>query len=109
VAAAAPEAPLAKAQSEPRPRHQRGERGGERGADRSRDRPEAARAQPDRDSGSRDIGARESGAPVIGFGDDIPAFMLIRRRGAGSASVDAPGFVPGPELSATDEPDEDHG
>jgi superfamily II DNA/RNA helicase len=109
VAAATPEAPVAKMQSEPRPRHQRGERGGERGGDRGRDRPEAARAQPDRDSASRDNGARESGAPVIGFGDDIPAFMLIRRRGAGSASVDAPGFVPGPELSATDETDEDQG
>jgi superfamily II DNA/RNA helicase len=109
VTAAAPEAPAAKAPPEPRARHQRGERGGARGGDRGRERPEAPRAQPDRDSANRDNGARETGAPVIGFGDDIPAFMLIRRRGAGSASVDAPGFVPGPELSATDETDEDQG
>jgi superfamily II DNA/RNA helicase len=107
AAAAAPapasEAPVAKAQAEPRARHQRGDRGGDRGGDRNRERPEAPRAQPDRDNGGR-----ETGAPVIGFGDDIPAFMLIRRRGAGSASVDAPGFVPGPELAAAAEDDEDH-
>jgi superfamily II DNA/RNA helicase len=114
VTAAAPEAPVAKASPEPRARHQRGERSGARGGDRGRERPEAPRAQPDRDSASRDSaardnGARETGAPVIGFGDDIPAFMLIRRRSAGTASVDAPGFVPGPELSATDETDEDQG
>ncbi len=106
--AAAPEAPAAKAQQpEPRARHQRGERGGERGGDRGRERPEAPRADASRAQPDRDNGARDSGAPVIGFGDDIPAFMLIRRRGSGSASVDAPGFVPGPELSAADETDED--
>jgi hypothetical protein len=44
---------------------------------------------------------------VVGFGDDIPAFMLIRRRGAGSASVDAPGFVAGPDLPPEPEDDED--
>jgi hypothetical protein len=55
------------------------------------------RSQPDLDRGP----------PVIGFGDDIPAFMLIRRRGGGTASVDAPGFVPGPDLTTEPEDDED--
>jgi hypothetical protein len=105
--AATPEAPAAKAHAEPRARHQRGERGGERGGDRSRERPEAHRADAPRAQPDRDNGSRDTGAPVIGFGDDIPAFMLIRRRGAGTASVDAPGFVPGPELSAAAEDDED--
>jgi len=43
---------------------------------------------------------RDLGPSVIGFGDDIPAFMLIRRRGSGVQSLDAPGFVPGGESDA---------
>ena len=55
------------------------------------------RSQPDQDRGP----------PIIGFGDDIPAFMLIRRRGSGTASVDALDFVAGPDLSPELEDDED--
>jgi superfamily II DNA/RNA helicase len=95
-AAAKPAAPAAKAKAVPPAPAAAAEPAAKPQSDgRSRGprRAEAPRAQPERDNG-----ARESGAPVIGFGDDIPAFMLIRRRGGGSASVDAPGFVPGPEL-----------
>jgi superfamily II DNA/RNA helicase len=76
------------------------------GRSRAPRRADASRAQPDRaldrdrQSGARESGARETGAPIIGFGDDTPAFMLIRRRSAGTASVDAPGFVAGPDLDA---------
>jgi superfamily II DNA/RNA helicase len=112
-------------QSQPRAQTPRRERGGQRGRDRSDaphgDRP--ARVQQG-NGGAGNGGARSSaaaaseaprrgqpdperGAAVVGFGDDIPAFMLIRRRGAGSASVDAPGFVAGPDLPPEPEDDED--
>ncbi len=102
AAAAAPEAATttaAKAQPEPRARNQRGERG--------RERPEAPRAQPAAEAQRRAQPDRDTGAPVIGFGDEIPAFMLIRRKGTGAASVDAAGFVPGPDLGSAVEDDED--
>jgi hypothetical protein len=31
---------------------------------------------------------RESGPNVLGFGNDVPAFMLIRKRGPAQAQVD---------------------
>ncbi|WP_459698053.1 DEAD/DEAH box helicase [Acidisoma sp. C75] len=71
---AAAEAPAPRAAEEPR-RTARGPQ------DRERDR--------DRDSGS----------PVIGFGAEIPAFMLVRRRSQGVESLDAPDFVPHAEES----------
>jgi superfamily II DNA/RNA helicase len=36
---------------------------------------------------------RDAGPSVVGFGDNVPAFMLIRRRGHGVESVDATDFV----------------
>jgi superfamily II DNA/RNA helicase len=61
---------------------------------------ERGRRGPDRD--------RDLGASVTGFGDDVPAFMLIRRRGSGTQSVDAPGFVPGgdSDVMTADDSDE---
>ena len=50
---------------------------------------------------------RDSGAPVIGFGDEIPAFMLIRRKSRGTESLDAPNFVPGSDIADDRETDED--
>jgi superfamily II DNA/RNA helicase len=64
----------------------------ERGEDRNR------RGPSDRD--------RDLGPPVVGFGDDIPAFMLIRRRGAGVASVDAPDFVVDETSTKTEAPED---
>lgn len=67
----------------------------------------AARRQPAEERGRRGPD-RDLGPSVTGFGDDIPAFMLIRRRGSGMQSVDAPSFVPGGEsdVMAADDGDE---
>jgi superfamily II DNA/RNA helicase len=89
----------------------------ERGDQRGRDRAEAARPQAST-SGANTSGAAaegqrrnqpdpERGPPIVGFGDEIPAFMLIRRRGSGTVSVDVPGFVAGPDLAPEPEDDED--
>ena len=68
-----------------RPRRERG--GGERGGgERSNaDRPSARREEPRRDEPRREDRDRnqradEQGAPVIGFGDEVPAFMLLPTR-----------------------------
>jgi superfamily II DNA/RNA helicase len=79
----------------------------ERGDQRGLDRPETARTQPPAEAQPRRQPDPERGPQVVGFGDDVPAFMLIRRRGAGTASVDAAGFVPGPDLPPEAEDDED--
>jgi superfamily II DNA/RNA helicase len=79
----------------------------ERGDQRGRDRSETARAQQAAEAQRRSQSDSDRGPPVVGFGDDIPAFMLIRRRGSGTASVDAPGFVAGPDLPPEPEDDED--
>ncbi len=112
-AKAAPAAPpVQKAEPAARPPATTGRGGPPPRRDRGgRDRAETPRAQPAPEAPRRAAAERdrerESGAPVIGFGDDIPAFMLIRRRGAGSASLDAPDFVPGPDLPPEAEDDED--
>ncbi|WP_406566081.1 DEAD/DEAH box helicase [Acidisoma silvae] len=68
------------------------------------------RAKPDRgDQGARPNRDRggDLGPSVVGFGDEIPAFMLVRRRSQGVASVDAPGFVAGEDRPAdTDAPED---
>jgi superfamily II DNA/RNA helicase len=84
----------------------------ERGDQRGRDRSEPARPPSSNNGAAPDAQRRsqpdvERGPPIVGFGDDIPAFMLIRRRGSGAASVDAPGFVAGPDLAPEPEDDED--
>jgi superfamily II DNA/RNA helicase len=98
AAAQAEAAPARRERSDNRPDH--------RADHRARNGSEAARPQPAEPQARRQPDT-DRGPPVIGFGDDIPAFMLIRRRGAGTASVDAPGFVPGPDLSPEAEDDED--
>jgi superfamily II DNA/RNA helicase len=96
------------AKAQPRAQAPRRERGDQRG----RDRAEAARpsstgtGQP-AEAQRRNQPDADRGPPVVGFGDDIPAFMLIRRRGSGTASVDSPGFVAGPDLPPEPEDDED--
>ncbi len=68
--------------------------------DQRRDEPQRDREEPrrrdrerdrdrDRDR-ERDRGERTDGPPVRGFGNDIPAFMLIRRRGPLKAILDEP-------------------
>lgn len=64
------------------------------------DRHERSDAAPRRDRGGNDLGPS-----VVGFGDDIPAFMLIRRRSQGVASIDAPGFVSSEDMPGTDAPE----
>ena len=90
----------------------------ERGDQRGRDRHESTRPQSSNTQSSSNGAVAEAprrsqpdtdrGPPIVGFGDDIPAFMLIRRRGAGTASVDVAGFVAGPDLASEPEDDEDH-
>ena len=85
-----------------------------RGDNRGRERNESARPHPAADAPrgrqpETDRSPTDRGPPVIGFGDEIPAFMLIRRHGSGTASVDAAGFVPGPDLLPGAEDDEDQG
>jgi superfamily II DNA/RNA helicase len=53
-----------------------------------RDREDTRRRERDRDRGDR--GDRNDGPPVRGFGNEIPAFMLIRRRGPLKAILDQP-------------------
>ena len=65
--------------------------------------PRQAESAPRRD---RDRGG-DLGPSVVGFGDDIPAFMLIRRRSQGVESVDAPDFVPSDERTAPTDVSED--
>ena len=79
----------------------------ERGEQRGRERSATARAPQAAEAQRRSQSDPDRGPPVVGFGDDIPAFMLIRRRGSGTASVDAPGFVAGPDLPPEPEDDED--
>jgi superfamily II DNA/RNA helicase len=118
--AADPTAAGSGAKPQPTPAAPRRERGDPRGRDRQEPaRQGSARAQSGHGGASTSGAAAEAprrgqpevdrGPPVVGFGDDIPAFMLIRRRGSGTASVDAPGFVPGPDLPPEPEDDEDHG
>nr|WP_227306907.1 DEAD/DEAH box helicase [Acidisoma cellulosilyticum] len=100
-AKAAPEAQVAETrQAAPRPTEPR----------QPEPRQSEPRAKPDRGDQSarpyRDRGG-DLGPSVVGFGEDIPAFMLVRRRSQGVASVDAPGFVPGDESQARAEASED--
>jgi superfamily II DNA/RNA helicase len=54
-----------------------------------RDREDTRRRDRDRDR-DRDRGDRNDGPPVRGFGNDVPAFMLLRRRGPLKAVLDEP-------------------
>ena len=65
---------------------ERGDRGADRNADRNAERGGDRNRDRDRDRGR---GRRDDdlGAPVVGFGDDVPAFMLIRYRKARPADV----------------------
>jgi superfamily II DNA/RNA helicase len=87
----------------------RGARGpGQPTRDRGAARQDAPRTLPSGDHATRRAQLdRDNGAPVIGFGDDIPAFMLIRRRSSGIASVDVPGFVAGADPVPEGEDDKD--
>ena len=58
--------------------------------------PSAAPAEerrPPRGNADRGERERDASPSVVGFGDNIPAFMLIRRRGHGVESLDATDFV----------------
>jgi superfamily II DNA/RNA helicase len=107
--------PTAPAGAAPKPQPRASAPRRERGDQRGRDRPEAARPQSSNSGAAAEAPRRnqpdpDRGPPVVGFGDDIPAFMLTRRRGSGTASVDAAGFLAGPDLPPEPEPedDEDH-
>jgi superfamily II DNA/RNA helicase len=96
------------AEAAPARRERADNRADHRGEARARNGSEAARPQP-AEPQSRRQPDTDRGPQVVGFGDDIPAFMLIRRRGTGMVSVDAPGFVAGPDLRPEAEDDEDQG
>ena len=66
-----PEARSGDSQRRDRPRRERG------GADRAPARREEPRRDDSRDRSQR---SEDQGAPVIGFGDDVPAFMLLPTR-----------------------------
>jgi superfamily II DNA/RNA helicase len=110
-AAARPEpAPPAAAEAAPRSQPRGSSPRRERGDQRGRDRSEAGRAETGRaeaEAPRRNHPDPDRGPQVVGFGDDIPAFMLIHRRGSGTASVDTAGFVAGPDLDFEPEDDED--
>ncbi len=103
---AAPRAATPQAEAAPARRERSGSRSDQRPDQRARTGSEAARPQP-ADAQSRRQPDADRGPSVIGFGNDIPAFMLIRRRGTGMVSVDAADFVPGPDLPPEAEDDED--
>ena len=62
-------------------------------------RPERRERDRDRDRDRGERGERDQGAHVRGFGDNVPAFMLIRRRGAAPAIMDEES---GPEDNGSD-------
>jgi superfamily II DNA/RNA helicase len=110
---AQPAAAEAAPRSQPRGSSPRRERGDQRGRDRAEaGRPESGRADAGRHQAEAEAPRRnqpdpDRGPQVVGFGDDIPAFMLIHRRGSGTASVDSASFVAGPDLPPEPEDDED--
>jgi superfamily II DNA/RNA helicase len=110
---AQPAAAEAAPRSQPRGSSPRRERGDQRGRDRAEaGRPESGRADAGRHQAEAEAPRRnqpdpDRGSQVVGFGDDIPAFMLIHRRGSGTASVDSASFVAGPDLPPEPEDDED--
>jgi superfamily II DNA/RNA helicase len=82
-----------------KPQEERSDRAAKPARDQRRDEPpqrdrEETRHRErdrDRDRGERgDRGDRGDGPPVRGFGNDVPAFMLIRRRGPLKAILDEP-------------------
>jgi superfamily II DNA/RNA helicase len=96
--------PAAKAPARPAPRDEprRDRPAPERSERRERDRPArpprdvppAAREVPARDEHRRrERGVPDQGGNVVGFGADIPAFMLIRKRGPMTQLLDEPSDV----------------
>ncbi|MBS0560934.1 MAG: DEAD/DEAH box helicase [Proteobacteria bacterium] len=79
---AAPAAPL------PAPAMRERDRGGDRG--RARDRDRDRERDRDRDRPHRRGEREPADAPVLGFGADIPAFMLIRRPQQAAAPAEPP-------------------
>jgi len=89
-----------KPQEEGRDRDRDRDRGARPARDQRREEPQRDREETrhrerdrdrDRDRGDRgDRGDRTDGPPVRGFGNDVPAFMLIRRRGPLKAILDEP-------------------
>jgi superfamily II DNA/RNA helicase len=85
-----------------KPQEEVRDRGPKAGRDQRRDEPQRDREEPrrrdrDRDRGDRnersdryDRGDRNDGPQVRGFGSEVPAFMLIRRRGPLKAILDEP-------------------
>ncbi|MBU6418632.1 MAG: DEAD/DEAH box helicase [Proteobacteria bacterium] len=86
----AEQAPRPERDQAPRPERDQARKPERRDRDRDRD----------RDRGDRgDRGERDHGAHVRGFGENVPAFMLIRRRGAAAAVMDEES---GPEDNGSD-------
>jgi superfamily II DNA/RNA helicase len=94
---AEPVAPPARGERKPKPETEKRARGGRGGQDRG-NRAEAPRTPPPADGRRQAQPDRDTSAPVIGFGDEIPAFMLIRRKSRGTESLDAPNFVPSADV-----------
>jgi superfamily II DNA/RNA helicase len=68
---------------------------------RSREAPKRAEPPVAREPAKRHEprGAIENGPNVVGFGADIPAFMLIRKRGASSIALDEPSDIEEDDVS----------
>jgi superfamily II DNA/RNA helicase len=80
-----------------KPQEETRDRGAKPARDQRRDEPPRDREDTrrrdrdrDRDRDRNDRGDRNDGPPVRGFGNEIPAFMLIRRRGPLKAILDQP-------------------
>jgi len=80
-----------------KPQEETRDRGARPARDQRRDEPQRDREDTrrrdrdrDRDRDRSDRGDRNDGPPVRGFGNEIPAFMLIRRRGPLKAILDQP-------------------
>jgi superfamily II DNA/RNA helicase len=72
-------------------------------APRERDRPRREEPRREREPRERDRGGDHGGASVRGFGADVPAFMLIRRRGPVQQMAEDESTVEAPDVNATDD------
>jgi len=68
-----------------------------------RDEPRREREPRERDRGERSDRGGEHGPSVRGFGSDVPAFMLIRRRGPAQAVAEDNSEVEAPDVTPSDD------
>ena len=101
--------PRGEPKEQPKEREVKAERTPKAEAPRERDRDRPRRDEPprrdreprERDRGDRDRGD-QGGTPVRGFGADVPAFMLIRRRGVVPQTLEDESTVEAPDVTPDD-------